>query len=64
MKLIFWVQIGMKVFYKLTVWFMMEVAKHSQSFNNSKFEMSLQRLKKEVRYEVDFWHADKHQSFV
>ena len=26
--------------------------------------MSLQYLKKEVRDEVDFLHADKHQSFV
>ena len=26
--------------------------------------MSLQYCKKEVRYEVDFLHADKHQSFL
>ena len=26
--------------------------------------MPLQYLKKEVRYEVDFLHADKHQSFL
>ena len=26
--------------------------------------MSLQYLKKQVRYEVDFLHADKHQSFL
>ena len=26
--------------------------------------MSLQYLKKEVRDEVDFLHADKHQSFI
>ena len=26
--------------------------------------MSLQYLKKEVRDEVDFLHADKHQSFL
>ena len=26
--------------------------------------MSLQYLKKEVRHQVDFLHADKHQSFV
>ena len=26
--------------------------------------MSLQYLKKEVRDEVDFWHVDKHQSFL
>ena len=26
--------------------------------------MSLQYLKKEVKHQVDFLHADKHQSFV
>ena len=34
---------------------------HSQSSQNSKFSMSLQYLEKEVRDEVDFLHADKHQ---
>ena len=42
----------------------MGMVKHSQSFQNSKFAMSLQYLKKEVRDEVDFLHADKHQSFL
>ena len=40
------------------------IVKHSQSFQNSKFTMSLQYLKKEVRDEVDFWHVDKQQSFL
>ena len=40
------------------------MVKHSQSSQNSKFAMSLQYLKKEVRDEVDFLHADKHQSFL
>ena len=35
------------------------MAKHSQSSQNSKFAMSLQYLKKEVKDEVDFLHADK-----
>ena len=39
---------------------LMEMVKHSQSFQNNKFAMSLQYLKKEVRGEVDFLHADKH----
>ena len=39
------------------------MVKHFQGFQNSKFLMSLQYLKKEVRDEVDFSHADKHQSF-
>ena len=39
------------------------MAKHFQSSQNRKFAMSLQYLKKEVLDEVDFLHADKHQSF-
>ena len=39
------------------------IVKHSQSSQNSKFAMSLQYLKKEVRYEVDFLDANKRQSF-
>ena len=41
-----------------------EVIKHYQSFKNSKFMMSLQYLKKEVKDKVDFLHADKHQCFL
>ena len=37
---------------------LMGIVKHSQSSPNSKFTMSLQYLKKEVRYEVDFWHVN------
>ena len=37
------------------------MVKDSQNSQNSKFAMSLQYLKKEVK--VDFLHADKHQSF-
>ena len=33
---------------------LMRIVKHSQSFQNSKFTMSLQYLKKEVKDEVDF----------
>ena len=43
---------------------LMGMVKHSQSFQKSKFAMSLQYLKKEVKDEVDFLHADKHQSFL
>ena len=41
----------------------MGVFKHSISSQNSIFAMSLQFLKKELRDENDFMHADKHQSF-
>ena len=40
------------------------MVKHSQSFQNSKFAMFLQYLKREVRDEADFLNADKHQSFL
>ena len=40
------------------------IVKHFQSSQNSKFAMPLQYLKKKVRDEVDFLHADKHQSFL
>ena len=42
----------------------MELVKHSQNSQNSKFAMSLQYVKKEVRNEVDFLAVDKHQSFL
>ena len=42
----------------------MGMVKYHQSFQSSKFAMSLQYLKKEVRDEVDSLHADKHQSFL
>ena len=37
--------------------------KYSRSSQNNKFAVSLQYLKKEVRDEVNFLHADKHQNF-
>ena len=41
------------------------MVKHSQSSQNTKFAMSLQYLKKEVRDEVPFFlHAEKHQRFL
>ena len=42
----------------------MGMIKHSQNSQNSKFVMSLQYLKKEVRDEVDFLGAGKHQSLL
>ena len=38
--------------------------KHFQCSPNSKLAMSLQYLKKELKYEVDFLHANEHQSFL
>ena len=42
----------------------MGMIKHSQSSQNSNFAMSLQYLKEELKDEVGFLHADKHQSFL
>ena len=63
MKLVFCTQLCWKL---PTNWFydFDGDVKHSQSSQNSKFAMSLQYLKKEVKDEVDFLHADKHQSFL
>ena len=38
------------------------MARHAQITQNNKFAISLQYLKKEVSYEVDFLHANKHES--
>ena len=40
------------------------MVKHSQSAQNIKFAMALQYLQKQVRDEVDFLHADRHQNFL
>ena len=64
MKLVFCLQISVKVSYKLILWFFMEMVNYSQSSQNSKFRMPLQYLIKEVRDEIDFFHTDKHQSFL
>ena len=49
---------------QIDIMILMEMGKHSQSFLNSKFALSLQYLKKEVKDEVDFLNADKHQNFL
>ena len=40
------------------------MASHVQIAQNKKFTISLQYLKKEVSDEVDFLHADKHESLL
>ena len=39
------------------------VTKHAQMTQNNKFAISLKYLKKDVRDEVYFLHADKHEIF-
>ena len=55
----FWMKINITVFYKLTVSFLLVIAKHAQSTEIA----SLQYLEKERRDEVDFLLADKPQTF-
>ena len=43
---------------------LMGMVRHSQSSQNSKFVMSLQYLKNELRDEVVALHVSKHQSFL
>ena len=40
------------------------MARHAKITQNKNFAISLQYLKKEVSDEVDFLHADKHESFL
>ena len=42
----------------------MGMVKHCQSSENSKFAISLQYLKKQVRNGVHFLHADKHHIYA
>ena len=62
-KLIFCIQISFESFQQIDTMILMRMVKNSQSSQNRKFSMSLQYLKKEVKDEVDFLRADKHQSF-
>ena len=55
--------LGIKVSYKVILSLLMGMIMHSQNTQSNKFALSLHYLKKEVRNEVHFLHADKHQSF-
>ena len=55
--------LGMKFFYKMILSLLMGMIYHSQSTQSNKPAISLQYLKREVRNEVHFLHADKHQNF-
>ena len=52
-----------KVFYKLVVPFLIFIARHAQNTRNSKFARSC-NISKKGRDEVDFLHADKHQTIL
>ena len=53
-----------EIFLQIDKTFLYGNGKHSTNSQNTKFSMSLQYLVKEVRDEVDFLYADKHQSFL
>ena len=54
MKLIFCMQISMKVSYKLILWFLMGMVKHFRSSQNSKFAMSYNISKKTLEMKFIF----------
>ena len=64
MKLIFFLQINTKVFYKLIVSLWVCVARDAQSMQNSKVEISFQYFKANMKDEVDFLSTDKHEKFL
>ena len=59
--MIFCLKRNIKVFYQLTVSFLLVLARYVQSTQNNKFVISLQYLRKEGKAEVDFLQADKRQ---
>ena len=61
-SLLFRIQISILVSYKLTLWFWWWWSSNSKCLKKAILLFSLY-LKKDVRDEVDFLHADKHQSF-
>ena len=63
-NMIFIMKISIKVFHRLVVLFLFLIARHAQSTQNCKCVISLEYLKKDGRDEVDFFHADKHQTFL
>ena len=55
--------LDIKFFYKEILSVLMGMIQHFESTQTNKFAISLQDLKKEVRNEVHFLHADKQQNF-
>ena len=63
MKLIFYLQISTKVYYKLIVSLWVCIARQAKSSENNKLATSLQYLKEKVKDVIGFWPSDKHQRF-
>ena len=64
MKLIFYLQINIKGFFKLILSFWVCLTRHAQITQNNQCAIYLQYLVKEMSKEVDLLHADKHESFL
>ena len=62
-KLIFYLEINTKVFYKLIVSPWQCVARHAQSTQNNNFAISLQYLKGNMKDAVEFLSADNIKDF-
>ena len=60
-KFIFGMQINIGVFQKLLLSFWVCIVRQAQSIQNDKFAISLQYLKENVKDDVDFLPADKHE---
>ena len=63
MKLIFRIKIKYENLLQIDAMIFIGKAKHSQSFQNSQFAMTLYNISEKVMNGVHFVHADKHQSF-
>ena len=63
MKLIFYMQINIKLSYKFILLIMLGMARPGQITQNNKFAKSFQHLKEEERNEVSFF-ADENYSYL
>ena len=63
-KLVFWLQINAKVFYKMIVSLWAYIARYARSTQSNKFAISLQYCQKCIGDEADFLPADEHKSFL
>ena len=64
MKLIFCLQVKVKVVFRLILLSQLCVARHTQIAKNNKFPILSQYLKKEVSNKIEFLHPDKHESLL
>ena len=63
MKLIFCLQINMKVFLKLIISLWVYTVRDAQNTENGKFTISLKHVKENVKGKVDFLPVDRRQRF-